>query len=421
LEGFHESLFFTSRAVLAMRWLAGFVLHKLAFGLLSVLVPLYITQTVSGGSLTVWGIIAASAAFVAIPFSFFWGFVCDATRRYRFFILLSFAAVTLLLHLFSLNTEVALLGILYTSIVVFQVAHEPSTNVLIAETYSHEAWKHAFASYEAWTELGWVIGLSLGCALFSIGLGISTLLTVSVLLSLSSFVASAAFVADPAMVLERSLVSMERSVSLVHRGAMLLSRENPSSLAADELKRENAAALCIGLISFSLATSMFFTPFPVFLAADLAVQTGTVFLFFLFNSVCCLIGYILVANRAEELDAYTSARRIAWHRGLIVLLPALAPFTPVPVALALSVTALAAMGFIYASYSVSVISISMEVIPQGRAGSFSALIGAGTAIGCLAGPLIADHVGFTATFTASATWFLLSYVAFRKFTRENSP
>jgi predicted MFS family arabinose efflux permease len=398
-----------------MRWVTGFVLHKVAFGLLSVLLPLYITQTISGGSLTTWGIIAASAAFLAIPFAYFWGFICDATQRYRLFILLSFAAVTVLLYFFSLSSDVILLGILYASIVVFQVAHEPPTNVLIAETHFHGEWKGAFAEYEAWTELGWVIGLLLGFLLFLLGLGVSTLLAASVLLSLSSFVASAFFVADPALVLERGLVSVERSVRLVHRGAMLLSGGDPRDYVVAELKQENASALCVGLVFFSLATSMFFTPFPVFLATRLPLPTSTIFLLYLVNSTSCLLGYFLVKSRSEELNANLSSRRIALLRSLIVLVPILVPLFPVPWAVAISATALAAMGFVYAFYSIAVISISMEVIPQGRAGLFSALVGTGAATGCLLGPLIADRLGFNGTFLASAACFLLSYVAFRKF------
>ena len=186
-----------------MRWLAGFIFHKIAFGLLSVLLPLYITQAVSGGSLTAWGIIAASATILAIPFSFLWGYLCDKTQRYRFFILLSFAVIAALLYIFSLATDLFLLGAIYTSIIVFQVAHEPPKNVLIAETYSHVEWKHAFALYEAWTELGWIIGLLLGSTLIFFGLSISALLLAPVWLSLLSFLTSVAFITDPPLIFER--------------------------------------------------------------------------------------------------------------------------------------------------------------------------------------------------------------------------
>jgi len=84
-------------------------------------------------------------------------------------------------------------------------------------------------------------------------------------------------------------------------------------------------------------------------------------------------------------------------------------------AFALSMAMLIAMGLAYAFYSVSVLSLSMEVIPQGKAGLFSALIGTGSAIGCFTGALIAQNMGFQYTFIASAACFFLSFVAFQKF------
>jgi predicted MFS family arabinose efflux permease len=398
-----------------MRWLAGFIFHKVAFGLLSVLLPLYITQSVSGGSLTIWGIIAASATFLAIPFSFLWGYLCDATHHYKFFILLSFTAVTILLYLFSLATSLLLLGVLYMSIVVFQVAYEPPKNVLIAETYSHVEWRHAFALYEAWTELGWVAGLLLGFLLVLIGLEVAMLLLVSVFLSLLSFLASAVSVTDPALIFERGLVTMERSVSLVHRGATLLSVERPNSGILDELRQENALALCVGLVFFSLATSMFFTPLPIFLAKNLSLQTSIVFMLFLLNSTGCLVGYLIVERMADMLDANRSIKHIALLRSFLVLLPVSVALLPFLGAIALSMIVLVAMGFVYAFYSVAVIAVSMEVISHGKAGLFTALLGTGTAVGCFMGPLVAENLGFSYTFTVSAVCFFLSFVAFKKF------
>jgi len=398
-----------------MRWFTGFIFHKIAFGLLSVLLPLYITQTVSGGTLTVWGIIIATATFLAIPFSFLWGYLCDATRHYRFFILVSFGAVTVLLYFFSLTTSLFMLGFFYVFIVIFQVAYEPPKNVLIAETYSHIEWKQGFARYEAWTELGWVIGLLLGFLLVALGLNNPTLLLICVCLSLVSFLASAIFVMDPALIFERSLVSIEKSISLVQRGATLLSRADSGAHVLDELKEENAPALCVGLVFFSLATSIFFTPLPIFFARNLALQTSIIFMLFLLNSAGCLLGYFITQRKADDSEANTPIKKIALLRSLLVLLPIFAGVSPFLGAIALSIIVLAAMGFAYAFYSVSVLSLSMEMIPQGKAGLFTALVGTGSAVGCFAGSLIAESFSFQNTFITSAVCFLLSFVAFRRF------
>lgn len=401
-----------------MRLFIGFIFHKISFGLLSVLLPLYITQVISGGNLSVWGLIASVATFVAIPFSFLWGYLCDATQSYRLFILMSFAAVTSLLYLFSLTTDLLLLGIVYVFIVVFQVAYVPSKNVLIAENYSHRDWKRGFAFYAALTEFGWVAGLFLGFLLTLWGFTSVTLLIICIALSFASFILSAIFVDDPALIFERGLVTIERSFSLVQRAVELLARLNFDQHDSGELNRENVYALCFGLLLFSLATSMFFTPLPIFFAQNLALPTSTIFALFLINSLGCLAGYVLTQRNHNNKKETSTTTRGSLLRGILVFSLLFVGFFSLTWAMVLSVIVLVLSGFVYAFYSVSVLSLSMEVIPRGKTGLFTALLGAGSAIGCLTGPIIAQNLGFSYAFIASATCFLLSFAAFKIFARN---
>ena len=401
-----------------MRLFTGFIFHKITFGLLSVLLPLYITQSISGGNLSVWGLIASVATFVAIPFSFLWGYLCDATKRYRFFILLSFAAVTTLLYLFSLTTDLLLLGIVYMFIVVFQVAYEPSKNVLIAENYSHGDWKRGFASYAALTQVGWVTGIFLGFLFTLWGFTSLTLLTICIALSFASLILSAIFVSDPALTFERGLVTIERSFSLVQRGIELITRLNFDQYDSGELNRENVYALCFGLMLFSLATSMFFTPLPIFFSRTLVVPTSTIFALFLINSLGCLIGYIMIQRNHNAITETSITTKVAIVRGTLVFSLLFVGLFSLTWAMILSIIILALSGLVYAFYSVSILSLSMEVIPRGKTGIFTGLLGAGSGIGCLTGPIIAETLGFSYTFIASATCFFLSFVAFKIFRRS---
>ena len=378
-----------------MRLFVGFVFHKISFGLLSVLFPLYITQSISGGNLPVWGLIASGATFIAIPFSFLWGYLCDATGRYRFFILLSFFVVTLLLYIFSLTTDLVLLGIVYVFIVVFRVAYEPPKNVLIAENYSHGDWKRGFAFYAAVTEIGWVLGLFLGLLLTLWGFSVAVLLNICIILSFASFILSAIFVSDPVLFFERSLVSIERSFSLVERGVGLLVKLNHNQHDSGELVRDNVYALCFGLMLFSLATSMFFTPLPIFFSESLAFPTSTIFALFLVNSLGCLIGYVLTHRNHRDIKETSIITRISLLRGLLVFLFLFVGFLSLMGGTVLSVMVLILSGFFYAFYSVSVLSLSMEVIPRGKTGIFTALLGAGSGVGCLTGPILAENFGFS--------------------------
>ena len=146
-------------------WRLGFFFHEMGFGLLSIFLPLYIVSIEPGNGLFYIGIISAIALFVAIPASFFWGYICDKTRHYKRYILLSFFASTILLYVFTLTSSVWFLIALYAILAIVHVAHEPPKNVLIAELYSHEDWERSFAFYEGFTEVGGLIGLLLGFVL----------------------------------------------------------------------------------------------------------------------------------------------------------------------------------------------------------------------------------------------------------------
>ena len=399
-----------------MRWILGFILHKVTFGLLSVLLPLYITQMVNGGTLAVWGAMTATATFLAIPFSFIWGYICDSANRYRIFILLSFSTVTILLFFFSSTADLFLLWLLYALIALFQVAYETPKNVLIAETYSYEHWKKGFALYAVWTELGWVLGLLLGFLLVFFGFSYRSLLTVSFILSLLSFLSSIFLVKDPAMIFERRFRRIEKAVSLVQKGAILLSSSNLTADAVMELKKEKIFPFCTGLVLFSLATSIFFIPLPVYFAKIINLETGIVFGLFLLNSLGCLYGYILTLRNHHNLNSTKSVKNTTLIRSLLMLSVFLIGTLPFFGALTLSIIALASMGLVYAFYSICVLSISMDIIPKGKVGLFSALMGVGSAIGCFIGPITAENFGFQYIFLISSFFCFLSFLAFRQFT-----
>jgi hypothetical protein len=308
-----------------------------------------------------------------------------------------------------------LLGVIYVFIVVFQVAYEPPKNVLITESYSHTDWKQGFAYYAALTEFGWVAGLFLGFLFTLWGYSCATLMIICVGLSLISFVLSAIFVYDPTLMFERGLVSIERSFSIVQRGVDLLVNLNHNKYDKGTLTRENVRSLCFGLMFFSLATSIFFTPLPVFFAQNLGLTTSTVFALFMVNSLGCLIGYILTKRNHHYINETSTATNGSLIRGILVFALIFVSTLAFTLGLLVSVIILILCGFVYAYYSVSVLAISMEVIPRGKTGLFSALLGAGTAIGCLTGPFIAEQWGFSYTFMASTACFLVSFVAFKIF------
>jgi MFS family permease len=366
---------------------------------------------------------SAVALFLTIPASFFWGYVADKTRHYKRYILTSFLFSAVFLSLFTLTVNVHLLILLYAAMSVLHVAHEPSKNVLISELYSRKDWERSFAFYEGFTETGWLIGLILGFststypAFFGfLGGQMFTLILCSVL-NLIAFVSALILVTDPVLVFERGLVSIEKSIDFAYHGIFLASRILDGASVNERLKRESLGAFCGGLVLFSLATSILFTPMPIFVSNIAKSSSSLVFAIFILNSGGAVFGYFLAGRRSNQQVRTRSIGRIVLVRSLLSFLLVLAVLIP-SFDLLLVTTLLILMGFVYAMFLVYVLSLSMEIIPSGKAGLFNVLIGIGGACGSFVGPFLAQAfgpLGFTSVFVAAGVLFFVAYVAFKIF------
>ena len=131
-------------------WRLGFFFHDMAFGLLTVFIPLYVVTfqdtSILGGPLLALGVMTSIAIFCSIPASFFWGYICDKTRNYKIFIMLSFASIAVILFLMTLPLAQNLLVFvgLYIAMQMLHVAHESPKNVLVTENYSRCDWERSF-------------------------------------------------------------------------------------------------------------------------------------------------------------------------------------------------------------------------------------------------------------------------------------
>jgi hypothetical protein len=386
----------------------------MGYGLLSIFLPLYVITI--GARLIDIGIMASLALLLAIPGSFLWGYLCDKTRRYKPYILLSFLTSAVLLYLFTYTSNVVLLIVLYGIMSIFHVAHEAPKNVLIAELYSRADWEKHFAFYEGFTEVGLLIGLLLGFIMSTYNLGPANTLYVCSGLNLVALILSLALVRDPALVFERRLVSIEKTVDFASRGVFLASRLLEGASVTEKLKRENVNAFCGGLILFSLASSTLFTPMPVFISGRVAAASlpaGIVFAIFVLNSGGGVGGYALAGRRSEQSTGKASLSRIVLFRSLFALLFIVALQISGLASVGLATTFLILMGFLSAMYLVYVLALSMELMPAGKSGLFNVLIGAGGACGSFVGPFIAYYFGFFSVFITAGVIFVLAYTVFR--------
>jgi hypothetical protein len=297
---------------------------------------------------------------------------------------------------------------------ILHVAHEPPKNVLIAELYSREEWDKTFARYEGFTEVGWLIGLLLGFLMSNCEFGTTHTLLLCSGLNLVAFIISVILVTDPLLVFERRLVNIERTIDFTFKGVVIASKLLDGISLNERLKRENLRAFCSGLVLFSIATSILFTPLPIFFSQKLALQASIIFAMYMFNSFGGVVGYFLASAQSTQATEKTHIGRIVIFRGMLTFL-----FVAVTQKLAygavLATIILALMGFAYAFFLVYTLSLSMELIPAGKAGLFNVLLGIGGASGSFIGPFLAQTLDFMYVFLTAGIIFFLAYVAFKIF------
>jgi MFS family permease len=392
-------------------WRLGFFFHETAFGLLSVFIPLYVVTL--GGTLVDIGIMTSVALLAAIPASLFWGYICDKTRRYKPYILLSFISIAILLYLFTLTTSVGVFIILYAVMSAFHVAHESPKNVLIAEHYSREDWEKSYAFYEGFTEIGLLLGLLLGFLVSTLGFNSNFILLLCSGLNLTAFILSILLIADPMLIFERRLVSIEKKIDYTSQRVWAASKILDGIPLREKLKSESFLAFGIGLLLFSLASSIFFTPLPIFFSQQLALPASMIFVVYMLNSSGAVAGYFF-AGKSTRAEEKTRLRRIVLLRGILAfLLVAFVQFAVYPTITAAAILIL--MGFAYALYYVFTLSLSMELIPAGRTGLFDVLVGVGGACGSFIGPFLAQMFGFLPQFLIAGAVFVVAYVVFKVF------
>jgi MFS family permease len=408
-------------------WRFGFFFHEMAFGLLSVFIPLYIVSfqdtSIIGGPLIALGIMVSAATFCSIPASFLWGWLCDTTRKYKPYILLSFASSAILLFLMTLSfaQNIILFIVLYIILQFLHAAHEAPKNVLIAEHYSRDKWESSYGYYKGLTEFGFIIGLALGFCL-SIGIfSFTTTLSSTVLatytfylcsgLSIVAFILSVFLVADPLMIFERSLVRMERNVNFTYNNVSAYRFLNGAPWNGS-LKRDNFNLFALAIVLFSLATSIFFTPLPVFLSQQLHLPPSMVYLSYIFTSIGATIGYFFISGRARSMDTRKQMPRYVLYRSLLIFaLIGIIQLALYPTVITFLI--LIFLGFCFAVYYILMLSISMELIPAGKSGLFDGLVGLGTALGSFLGPYLASTYNYLPTYFAAAGLFFLAFITIK--------
>lgn len=380
-------------------WFYGYIPYKMAFGILSILVPLFIIGELGGGLVEV-GIVISAFNLLTIPSSILFGHLSDRRGGRRGFIVFSFALTSATIFLFSFVRNVWEFLLLYIAQSIVFAAHQPATNMLIVESNPQNLWDKKIGLQQMVAGVGWTAGLVLG-ALWMVAGALRDLIPITGLLCAATALMSAVLIKNPPHSLERAGVKVkgvgpnvvERATFKVHH-----THHNPHPKGLGKRLRgglrSNLAKYDLAVLTFSIAGTMVFTPLPIFFKSEVGLAETAVFWIFVLNSAASAIAYPLAGRWGEKNGDRTA---VALASGLrIGFFPLL--FIGALVSPDLTVTWVSAsillslIGVSWALFAVPSTSLSMELVPPADKGEstgiYAASIGLGGVVGAFLGGAI---------------------------------
>ncbi len=391
-------------------WSLSFIPKEIAFGILSVLLPLYVVEEINGNLLDV-GLIFFVKVIVQIPAVVIWAHYVDKKARCKFFILISFLVSSLVIFLFSITESVWVFLGLNALLSIFYVAHVPATEVLIAESDPSSEWKGGLARHNFLLSIGGMVGLLSG-ALWMTSLDFRSLMLMCGVLVSVSLILSLALVQDPPFMIERRIVRFERFVHLAEQASNLAYAPTNYKFKKMFLRGyPSLKPLILGVFLFPLASSMVFTSIPIFFSLKIGATSSLIFSILLIKSTAILISYALIRIYKEEkgLRMIKMASVFRFFFPMLLLVSGILPFH---ISLMLSSLAMAISGFALPYFSVPSTALWMEIAPDGMSGVYNACVSLGTASGSLLGGLIPSYYGYELLFVLSTAFYAISFLFF---------
>jgi len=387
-------------------WLTSYVPQEMAFGVLSVLVPLYAVSAL-GQNLIYVGVLRAFWGLSVIVASIVFGRLCDLSGKYKHSVTLSFL-FSGLSTLFLLSSENPLIFlVIYTIQAFFYVAFKPATNILIAEWNPREEWKRVMGAYTFIRALAWAGGLLIGVfAIFY--LEYRGLFLFCGALSFISLALSLLLVHDPPILLERRIALLDKSINIIDYVSRLLSSShNPdysqyTVQGLIRLTKTGFANFLLGTFIFSLATSMFSTQLPIFFK-EVFLSSSVVFGLFFLHSLAGAVARPLASGwSVVGLIKISCVVRFALA---FLLIPSIT--LAYPYSLYASYVILCLFGAMGALFDVAGNHLSIEASPEGKTGFYFASLSLGGVVGSLISGITILY-NFQTLFIAAGVLFALA-------------
>ena len=339
------------------------------------------------------GLLTGLAALALIPSQIVWGRLVDSTGRVKPFLIIGFVGMGASLALVPYSGTVAVLITLASLKSVLLAATLPARQLLTLETERKEGWKKGLADMQFLTSFGETLGMGLG-ALTAGVFGFSQLFLLCGMLCLASAGALGFLAREPGIMIQRRLVAMERSMGtlVAMSDAAVLSGPSQKRIAYERVSRMLDGSnryLALGIFSFSLAGSAFYSPLPAY------------FLEFFGSSS---VFFVLFASSLVGSLCYVAVGRVGFGAGKSLVVSASTRVVALPLllltgfgaslGLLAAVVVLSLLEVVWSVFDINSMAAYLETAKVGRAGFYGAIVGLGGAAGGFAGGAVSGQFGF---------------------------
>ena len=405
-------------------WYGAIGLANLVVGTSSILIPLMIVQVLHGTVENV-GVISSLASLMGVIGSLVWGRLSDAAHRRKLFVVMSYTMVAASFVGIVFAQSLTAIVLLNMILNLFWVANASVSVLLVIENRDESLWEGKIGHLNQLGTLGWVSGLIFGSVAMAVasprlgeGAAIRSVFGVLALAGLVAAILAARLIprTQPRFVHRRfrgMIVALGNFI--VERARFgpfhLYHRFNPRRLPAllwgeGGLRRETKSFLAAMLLAFS-AFGFFFVPLPILLADRFGFASSTVFSYFVVLNGAIVIAYPFAARRIKRLGNKSVltgsllARVLLFAFGGSVLL--VLPGAPSRLVLSLYFFGVGVSWSYFQLSSVAMISRLAQPEYRGQSlGLYNAVAGLGTIIAGVTSGLMAQHIGYAATFFTSA-------------------
>ncbi len=394
-------------------WYFAYFPSGIAFGMLSILIPLYFVSDL-GGSLLDLGVMTAVATIALIPSSIYLGKFPDIYGKSKPFILGSYLVTSFILFMISRTRSVLGFQAFYVLMNLANYLVNPATSVLIAESYERGDWGRIMARQNFIEGLAQAIGLGI-CTMAAGAIGYETLLSSTPYLVILSLLITFFAVQDPPIHMERFLSRVEVPVEnlealsfrLNSRGGVSKSRFG--SINFGEAPKMNLVG--IGMILFAFATSNAFTFLPIYLTNQAKFSSSLVFGVFFVRSLAGTLSYLTISPLvARGGGLAVKAATIA--RAVLILLLSIIPLLAMPFSVILSLILLSAISLSWSMYSLGIRVTTVQYSGTSGLGGYDALACLGSSAGGLLGGAVPAMMGFEPLFILSSAIFITALAFF---------